>query len=62
MTRDDIDYLESKNTELERENERLTDCLRKLSDYYELHGSWDKFQEITDSCGVYPYAENRGRK
>ena len=36
--------------ELRKENARLTRTLQKLSDYYELHGSWDTFKRIVATC------------
>ena len=44
--------------ELRKENARLTRTLQKLSDYYELHGSWDTFKRQE----ILSWAEQGGNK
>ena len=48
--RQQISDLKKRNFELVSENTKLHRCLQKLSDYYELHGSWDTFKRIVATC------------
>ena len=46
----DLEQIATDIVELRKENARLTRTLQKLSDYYELHGSWDTFKRIVETC------------